>query len=499
MSAPDTVRDLLSTEGDGAAVVSVEHEMLGRLALLQEVDRLAGRLSSLGIGPGDRVAIVLPNGPEMALALLAVMSVGCAAPLNPRYRQEEFRFYLDDLRPRALLTLAGEDSPALAAAPREVLSVQLEGRGLALDIAARVPGGAVGGGDATRPSGDDQALVLHTSGTTSRPKIVALRQRHLAGSARNIAHSLQLTEADRSLNVMPLFHIHGIMAGMLAPLSAGGALIATPGFDAFRFGRWIDELSPTYYSAVPTMHRLVLARARSRRKSTLRFARSSSAPLPPSLSRDLAEHFAVPVIEAYGMTEATHQMTSNPLPPGRTKTGSVGLPTGIEVAILSPGNELLPPGRKGQVAIRGATVIAGYENNPEANAASFTQGWFCTGDEGLLDDEGYLFLTGRLKEQINRGGEKISPLEVENALLGHPGVAEAVAFAITDDKLGEEVAAMVVPTAAGGSLTEGELRSYLGEHLAAFKIPRRVIFAAEIPKGATGKVQRVGMAERVGL
>ena len=320
--------------------------------------------------------------------------------------------------------------------------------------------------------------MLHTSGTTSRPKIVPLRQRNLAASAQNIAASLHLTAADRSLTVMPLFHIHGIMAGLLAPLSAGGGVVATPGFDAFKFHRWLDDLRPTYYTAVPTMHQMVLARSpEARRATSLRFVRSSSASLPGPVLDGLTELFAVPVVEAYGMTEASHQMTCNPLPPGTAKRGSVGIATGIEVAILDAEHRVLPPGDRGEVAIRGATVVDGYENNPAANEAAFTAGWFRTGDEGVLDDEGYLFLTGRLKEQINRGGEKISPLEIDEVLLRHPAIAEAVTFAIPHDKLGEEVGAAVV-LIEGHLATEAELRDFLRGQLAPFKVPE-----ADHPRG----------------
>lgn len=489
-----TVRSLLPG-GDGAGLVTVEGEVLDHASLAREVGRLAERLGAAGIGPNDRVAIVLPNGPEMALTLLAVMSVGCAAPLNPRYTAEEFAFYLGDLRPAALVTL-GEGSTAAHAVAGDTLRIDVVGSGGHLDFdtsTARRPA-------PRRPSRDDEALVLHTSGTTSRPKIVPLLQRNLATSARNIASSLQLSAVDRSLNVMPLFHIHGIMAGLLAPLSAGAAVIATPGFDAFKFGRWLEDLEPTYYSAVPTMHHLVLARARARgkRHTALRFVRSSSSALPRAVLDQLRDLFGVPVIECYGMTEASHQMTANPLPPRIAKPGSVGIPTGIEVAIANEAGALLPPSTRGEVVIRGATVIDGYENNPEANAASFFDGWFRTGDEGFCDEEGYLFLTGRIKEQINRGGEKISPLEVEDVLLAHPGVSEAAVFAIPDERLGEDVGAVVVP-GQGPAPTDAELREYLRERLASFKVPKTILFADEIPKGATGKVQRIGLAGKLGL
>jgi acyl-CoA synthetase (AMP-forming)/AMP-acid ligase II len=394
------------------------------------------------------------------------------------------------------VTFAGQSPAAHAAAPEATIGMDVSGQGLSIDLVGPAAAESVVALD--RPTADDGALVLHTSGTTSRPKIVPLRQRNLVQSARNIATALHLTPADRSLTVMPLFHIHGIMAGLLAPLAAGGSVVCTPGFDAFKFHRWIDELRPTYYTAVPTMHQMVLARAPEPRPTSLRFVRSSSASLPSPVLESLSELFGVPVVEAYGMTEASHQMTCNPLPPGLAKPGSVGIATGIEVGILGPDNDVVAPGQRGEVAIRGATVVDGYENNAAANEAAFTAGWFRTGDEGMLDEEGYLFLTGRLKEQINRGGEKISPIEVDEVLLRHPAVAEAVTFAMPHEKLGEEVGAAVV-LVDGHDASEHELRAYLSDQLAAFKVPARILFVSEIPKGATGKIQRIGLAARLDL
>ena len=490
----DTVAALLPLDADGPALVSEDGEVISHATLRKEVDRLAGQLRSAGLGPKDRLAIVLPNGPAMALVMLAAMTVGCAAPLNPKYREDEFRFYLDDLHASALLTLDGASSDAHAAAPEGTIPIVVRGQGMSIDLVTP----QTVEGSTRRPTADDLALVLHTSGTTSRPKIVPLRQRNLARSARNIAVTLRLTSADRSLNVMPLFHIHGLMAGFLAPLSVGGSVICTTGFDAFKFHRWVDELRPSYYSAVPTMHQMVLARSPGPRPTNLRFVRSSSAALPGPVLDGLRELFSVPIIEAYGMTEASHQMTSNPLPPATTKQGSVGVASGIDVAILDTQNHLLPSGERGEVAIKGATVVDGYENNPGANESAFTDGWFRTGDEGVLDADGYLFLTGRLKEQINRGGEKISPLEIDEVLIGHPAVAEAVTFAIPHEKLGEEIGAAVV-LADGKEATESELRDYLRERLAPFKVPRRIVIVTEIPKGATGKIQRIGLAEKLSL
>ena len=504
-----TLRELLDAGADrGPAIVTQDGSVLSHAGLRAEVDRLAGRLRALGLGAGDRIAIVVPNGPEMAIAFLAAACTGCAAPLNPKYRTEELRFYLDDLGAKALITRPDESDSDARDAAREaevpVLPVALTGSAAdgagSIDLIASSP--VAEPPSPTWPSPEDVALVLHTSGTTSRPKIVPLRQRNLTRSAAGIAESLALTAADRSLQVMPLFHIHGLLAGLLAPLSAGGSVACTEGFDAFRFFAQLGALNPSYYTAVPTMHQMVISRsARHRdaaRESGLRFVRSSSASLPEPVLHELVELFGAPVIEAYGMTEATHQMCANPLPPAVAKPRSVGIATGIELAVLDGRNRTLPPGERGEVSIKGSTVIDGYENNPDANAAAFTDGWFRTGDEGYVDGDGYLFLTGRLKEQINRGGEKVSPLEVDEALLRHPSVAQAVTFAMPHPKLGEEVAAAVV-AAEGADIDERELRRALSQSLAAFKVPRRIVVLDELPKGPTGKLQRIGLAERLGL
>jgi acyl-CoA synthetase (AMP-forming)/AMP-acid ligase II len=330
---------------------------------------------------------------------------------------------------------------------------------------------------------------------------VPLRQRNLAVSATNIRNALALTPADRCLNVMPLFHIHGLMAGLLSSMAAGASVVCSPGFDAFRFFAWMDETKPTWYTAVPTMHQLVLSRAEryeGRLKGRLRFMRSSSAPMPPVVMERLEALFDAPLIEAYGMTEASHQMATNSLPPGRRRPGSVGRSAGIALGIMDAEGALLRPGERGEVAIKGESVMSGYENNPEANASAFSFGWFRTGDEGYLDEDRYLYLTGRLKELINRGGEKVSPREVDEVLLQHPAVAQAVAFAIPHERLGEDVGAAVV-LADGAVAGERELREYAAQRLADFKVPRRIVIVPEVPKGPTGKVQRIGLAQKLGL
>ena len=490
---------------DAIAVAAPGRPPLTYARLHARAGAMVASLNALGVGRNDRVAIVLPNGPEMAMAFLGVASAATAAPLNPTYRAEEFDFYLSDLGAGALIVRSGSDSPAIRAAealgiPVIELSTMPEAEAGAFTLtgtAAAAPAGSPGYAEP-----DDVALVLHTSGTTSRPKLVPLTHANLCASAEHVRSALDLTPADRCLNVMPLFHIHGLVAAVLASLAAGAEVICTPGFYAPEFFGWMDTFRPTWYSAVPTMHQAILSRAPKHedviRRSPLRFIRSSSSALPPQVMAGLEQAFGAPVIEAYGMTEAAHQMASNPLPPRQRKPGSVGLAAGPRIAIMDAAGKLLPAGMQGEVVISGPNVTRGYESNAEANRAAFTDGWFRTGDQGCLDEEGYLSLTGRLKEIINRGGEKISPREIDEVLMDHAAVGQVVTFAIPDGMLGEEVGAAVV-LRPGVEATEREIRDFAATRLADFKVPRTVLFLDEIPKGPTGKLQRIGLAGRLGL
>ena len=463
--------------------------------------QVAGSLRAAGIRASDRVAVVLPNGPEMAASFLSVSAACACAPLNPAYRTAEFEFYFDDLRPKAVIVPHDSESPAIGVAEsRDVRVLRLEPL---MDEPAgcfRLHGVEPACATPDFAGADDVALILHTSGTTSRPKMVPLTHRNLGCSASNIQTTLQLTPGDRCVNIMPLFHIHGLIGALLSSLAAGGSVVCTPGFLAPKVLDWMREFQPTWYTAVPTMHQGILDRARSAADlPPLRLIRSSSSALPPTVMEELERVFQAPVIEAYGMTEASHQMASNPLPPRTRKPGSVGMAAGPEVAVVDSEGRPLDPFERGEIVIRGANVTGGYLENPAANQNAFTaQGWFRTGDEGYFDEGRYLFLSGRLKEMINRGGEKIAPREIDEVLLRHPGITEALAFAMPDPRLGEDVAAAVV-LRAGAALSEVEIREFAAKQLADFKVPRRVLVLDAIPRGATGKPQRIGLAEKLGL
>ncbi len=506
MEATTLIRMLAAAPDTALAIGAPGRPALDYRGLRSLIERTLASLNSLGIGRNDRVAIVLANGPEMAACFIAAACGVATAPLNPAYRADEFGFYLADLHAKALIVEQGSTSPAIAVAQSlGVRIIDLLPGDTAGDftLLARPDAAAV---DSPANSGmaeaADISMVLHTSGTTSRPKIVPLSQANLCASASHIASTLQFRAGDRGLNIMPLFHIHGLIAGVLAPLTAGSQVFCTPGFNALKFFGWMDEAKPTWYTAVPTMHQAIVSRAAKNaeiiKRHPLRFIRSSSSSMPPQVIRELEAAFGAPLIESYGMTEATHQMASNPLPPGLRKPGSVGLAAGPEVAIMDSADALLPRGEVGEIVIRGPNVTAGYESNPGANAEAFAHGWFRTGDQGVIDDEGYLSLTGRLKEIINRGGEKVSPREVDEILMDHPAVAQVVCFGMPHAKLGEEVAAVVV-LREGAVAGERELQEFVARRAADYKVPKKILFMDEIPKGATGKLQRIGLAAKLGL
>jgi oxalate---CoA ligase len=498
----DLLRRAAQRDAPAPAIIASGREPLSYSSLLRQVEETIEIFRAFGVRRNDRVAVVLPNGPEMAVSFLAVAAGAACAPLNPAYREAEFDFYMSDIGAKALLVASGLESPSREVARRlqipviELAPSQSNEAG-AFTLEGEQPGSCEKR-EMAQP--DDIALVLHTSGTTSKPKVVPLTQANLCASAGHISTTLQLRPDDRCLNVMPLFHIHGLVGALLSSVASGSSVVCSPGFDTERFFEWLDMHQPTWYTAVPTMHQAVLSRVSRHRdiaaRRPLRFIRSSSASLPPSVMADLESAFRTQVIESYGMTEASHQMTSNPLAPRPRKPGSVGPAAGPQVAIMDDAGTLLPYGERGEVVIQGPNVTREYENNQAANQSAFRNGWFRTGDEGRFDDDGYLFLTGRLKEMINRGGEKIAPREIDDVLVQHPAVAQALSFAVPHPTLGEDVAAAIV-LKANATTTEPEIRDFAAERLAPFKVPTQVVIVDEIPKGPTGKPQRIGLADKL--
>jgi acyl-CoA synthetase (AMP-forming)/AMP-acid ligase II len=500
--------DALAILGPGRAPLTY-----GRLN--QHLGQVGRTLRAIGIGRRDRVAVVLPNGPEMAVAFLTIAACAVCVPINPAYGAEELDRYFADLRPRALITQAGIDSPARRVArARAVQVVELlvepnAEAGIFILAGERGRARPHDTANADPVKADDVALLLLTSGTTSQPKIVPLTHANLCASAWSSVAALALCETDRCINVVPLFHGHGLNNVLLATVAAGASVVCTPGCDVDKFFSWLRDFRPTWYSAVPTMHQAILAQARHLGEPVadyqLRFIRSSSAPLPPDVFAELEQTFQTPVIEFYGMTEtASSPLACNPLPPRERKPTSVGIPIDLDVAVMNEGGALLPGGQAGQagqvgqVVVRGTAVMAGYDGDPAATRAAFAGDWFKTGDVGYFDDDGYLFLTGRLREMINRGGEKVTPQEVEAVLLQHPAVAEAVTFAVPHPTLGEDVASAIV-LRPGTAATPSDIRQFAVGRIAEFKVPRQVVIVKDIPKGPTGKVQRIGLSDKLGL
>jgi acyl-CoA synthetase (AMP-forming)/AMP-acid ligase II/acyl carrier protein len=476
------------------------------LSFGQLVNHIHGTIEALrraGVGTGDRVGIVLPGGPEMAAACLAVASGAVATPINPDFKQAEYEQNLKRLKVKLVLTLEGGQHPIRAAANAcgiPVAEVKVDARrpaGLFEIIAA--PGAAPA--HAGPAQSDDVAVILQTSGTTSVPKTVPLTQRNLVASARNLIASLQLTAADRCLHFLPMFHIGGIVDVLIAPLMAGGGTFIEPSFASADFYRDLKAWRPTWTQAVPVMQQELVNTADAHREELeghcLRFIRSVSAPLPVPLMEAVEKRFGIPVIEIFGMTETAGVITSNQLPPGKRKPGFVGASAGMEVRILDSNNQPLGMNQVGEVVVRGDNLMAGYEDNPDENARLISDAGFRTGDLGYLDEDGFLRLTGRVKDMINRGGEKVSPHEVDQLLLAHPAVADAASFPVPHPTLGEDVGAVVV-LREGASATPEQIKDYLRERVAFFKVPRTLRFVDEIPRGANGKLQRAVLTDKFG-
>lgn len=487
---------------DAVALLAPGRLPLTYADLWSQVQHVTSVLRSHGVTPSVRVAVMLPNGPEMAAAFLGVAACVTCVPLNPGYQAAEFRVGLEDVGAGLVIVRKGERGPLRNVSQDMGLTV------LEIEADATLAAGqfrmGFGLSDVTEPrslsQSHDVALLLRTSGTTGRPKIVPISHASLLASVRCIVHHFALSSADRCLNVRTLFHVNGLLGNVLATVASGGSVVCTAGLDGDAFFDWVAQYKPTWYSAVPTMYQWVIAHGALYRQRApdhrFRFLRSGASPLSPATLRSLEELLGAPVIETYGMTERT-PIAINPLPPGLRKPGSVGLPAGVEIALLDEAGGCVPAGAAGEIAIKGPGVIERYENNPDANASAFIDGWFRTGDQGRFDEDGYLFITGRLKEIVNRGGQKISPRDIDEALLEHPAVAQVAAFGVPHPTLGEELAAAVV-LRDGSTVEECGLRSFLFERLAQFKVPSTIIFVDALPLGATGKVQRADLCEKLG-
>lgn len=473
---------------DAPALLAPGRPALSRSALVRKSAGIAHALAAAGLPAGAVVAAVEPDPYELLPMLLGVSAFGAFAPLNPALTPAELEFHLPDLRPSALI-VHSLDSPAAAQGRMQDLRIFETRRLLALADAAPAADFP------PPPQPDAVALLLHTSATTGRAKLVPLSHRRLQVMADIAARHFELSSRDCLLGMMPLFHLQGLIAA-LTQFACGGAVVATRGFDAAQFPEWLVAFRPTWYTAGPALHAAILPAARrcreTVRSSSLRFVRSIGARLAPALLGQLEQVLGIPVLEGYGLTE-TATVACNPLPPGRRKPGSAGPPVGAEIVILGEDGAPLPPGRQGQIAVRGPSVFDGYRDNEEANRLAFRDGWFLTGDLGWLDEDNYLFIGGRLKEMINRGGEKVLPGEVDDALLSHPAVEKAAAFAIPHPTLGEEVAAAVV-LRPGAAAPEHELRRHAASLLSPFKVPRRILFLDSLPAGATGKPKRAELA-----
>lgn len=481
LEAVDTSRQAIVVPGVTAASYG---------QIQEQASRISAWIAGAGVERGDVVAMVMGNTLEFVEVFFGITTLGAAAaPLNPAYRYDEFKSYLEDSKAAMAVLEPGNKSAVDAC----------QALGLPYLIAQSSNDGDLVGPLARHTARDLvedaylPALFLHTSGTTSKPKGVPLTHANLSVSAANVVETYHLTSADVALCVMPLFHVHGLVGTLLSTMASGGTMLLPPRFSATTF--WEDATShgATWYSAVPTIHQILVTKGSDvpPPKGTFRFVRSCSAALPPALLYAVEEMLGTPVVEAYGMTEAAHQMTSNPLPPGRRRAGTVGEGTGVDVALLDETGAISNLGGPGEVVIRGPNVMSGYRDNPRANADAFVDGWFRTGDQGVIDEDGYLTITGRLKEIINRGGEKISPVEVDAVLAAHPAVSEAVCFGVPDDKYGQEVHAAVVLKAAA---EVSDLQRHVRERLAPFKVPKMIYISTELPRTATGKLQRAHVA-----
>jgi oxalate---CoA ligase len=497
----ETIHQLLEAQafiyGSNLALTAEEELSHTYVSLLTAVDNLIVELYSAGVNSRDRVCMVAPNGVVMAITLLAVSSFATAVPLNPAYTAKEFESYFREMRVRWLLVFEGHETQALDVARALQLGlIRVSPKSLSVLGDKPRDGQITSVGDIVASS-DDICLILLTSGSTGRPKKVPLTHRNVLASTAHICQSLLLSSADKCLCMWEQFHVGGLVDLLLVPLASGGSVLCAGGFNAQRLLELVGKHDITWFQAVPTtLHELSVQARRSQRQvssTRLRFIRSVAAALSPTLMEEIEGLFDVPVLQTFGMTEAGPLITTNRLPPGRRKAGSVGSPAGPNVKVVGPDGDELPPGVAGKIMIHGENVFSGYEDAPEANKDSFQDGWFYTGDNGYFDPDGFLFLTGRTKEMINRGGEKISPQEIDDVLQLHPKIAQAAAFSVKHQTLGEDVGVAVV-LKSGQKLSAAEIRAHVAKHLVSFKIPQRINFLDKMPRDHVGRINRAALA-----
>ena len=495
------IRYYAETQPDSPAVLSSGFALLTYRELQQQIGELRTALRLAGCSRTARVAVAMSNGPQAALAIVAVSCSAVCIPLNPRQTLQEIEKCLATVRPDAILLMRSSESAAREAAQRKgvtiIEAVQAKKNAISFSVGQQTPGQRGVSDETEEPDPNAPAFILQTSGTTSDSKFIPTSHRNMLAAAARVQAWFDLTPRDRCLSASPVFYAHGLHVTVFAALLSGGSIAFPSDISKVDYSEWFDDLRPTWYSAGPTLHRSVAERAKlqvdAQAGHSLRFIVSGGAPLPPDLLEDLQRAFGVPVLEHYGSSEGM-QICANQLPPGRSKPGTCGVPWPNTIMIVGEGGEQVPPGEQGEVLVGGPTVVSGYLDAPELTSAAFADGWFRSGDIGSIDEEGFLTLHGRKNDLINRGGEKISPIEVDEALLRHPAVAEAAAFTVPHPRLGEDVAAAVV-LHPGMMTSPGELRKFLGAQIASYKIPRRIIIQDQLPKGATGKVLRRQLTE----
>ena len=495
-----TIRDMLfdgNQDPDHPAIVSPGCQPLTYRDLRLQIHNTVKTLGSMGFRRNDRIAVLAPAGPETAVSIISVMAGYTCLPLNPQNKAQEFENYFSKFKINALVVPKNSDTaarPVAASCHIPVIDLTaVSGKAGRFTLNSGLPQQSA---EAVYGFPSDTATLILTSGTTSVPKIVPYSQKlfsEVTQVSRDMAH---MTAEDRSLHIVPYFHGLGLLGTLLTPLLAGGTVICTRDFIPSDFIPLLKRCRPTYYWGVPALHTAILHElkkipAGELKHNSLRFIGTVSAFMPDEIRHDLETLSGAPFHEVYGMTEAAFISLNVPY-----KRGSVGIPVIESINITDENGEPLGPQKTGEIVIRGKVVISGYEDAPEENKAAFRNGWFNTGDIGYIDEEGYLFITGRKKELINKGGEKISPGEIDAVLRSHPGVRDAMSFQVGDPVLGEDIAAMVVPV--DPRISEEELRRYLLDRLVQFKVPLRIWFVDEIPKNTAGKPMRHIGTERYG-